>query len=234
LGGILSVAAQNITVKFEVENDDVVVNKIITKFSTKELVRGKVYELNLTDIQSEERRDLLCSLSIPNCGTATDHYPLVKVTVSYFNVISGQNESTVNGCVITRGEHSNVSERRDYRVDKQYNRLLAAQAMDQANDEAAKGNLEKARAILKAARGRISESVSAQDEFCQNLVGDIQRCESGLSSRAEYESGGSKMLTNQMNAHYVQRSSNVSWQSQQVYNTTARSVMQTQFKSNNN
>jgi hypothetical protein len=39
------------------------------------------------------------------------------------------------------------------------------------------------------------------------------------------------MLTNQMQAHYVQRSSNVAWAGQAAYQTSSRCAMQQNFKS---
>ncbi len=89
---------------------------------------------------------------------------------------------------------------------------------------------------LQGAVQRIKESVSAGDAFCQALVGDIERCGAGLASHDSYSAGGSKMLMNQCQAHYVQRSSNVAWAGQQAYQTTARFQMQSAFSplSNNN
>src|SRR5690349_13681516 len=99
----------------------------------------------MTDIQSEENRDILVSMSLPATNTPTTNYPLLKVTLSYLNVITGRHESATQECAIRRGEESNSEERRDFQLDKQHNRLLAAQAMDHANDLGRSGDLQGVR-----------------------------------------------------------------------------------------
>jgi hypothetical protein len=233
LGGLLSVVAQDIRVSFEAPagGQAVRINRVLTKFRSTELEAGRAYELALGDIQSEERRDILVEVSIANTTDVDAVLPVLKTTVTYTNVITGQQGARAETTATVRRPALPTGETRDYAVDRQLNRLLAAEAMEQANEAARDGQMERAREIIKRASGRIAESVSRDDEFCKSLVSDLERCEGGLQSQSSWAADGSKMLTNQMQAHYVQRSTNVGWAGQASYQTSTRDRMQCNFKS---
>lgn len=238
LGGLLSVVGQDIRVTFEAigGGEQVRINRILTRFKTTEVEPGRVYEVALGDIQSEERRDILVDVSIAGATTDveadTPEWPVLKTTVTYTNVITGRSGARAEhtATIIRRpaADHHHHDEARDVAVDRQLNRWLAAEAMEAANEVARGGDMERARAIIKRASDRIRESVSRADEFCQSLVSDLARCEGGLVSHGSWAAGGSKMLTNQMQAHQVQRSTNVGWASQASYQSSARCQMQQQ------
>jgi hypothetical protein len=234
LAGLLSVVGQDIKVTFEVpqgSEGQVKINRVFTKFRSTEIEAGRSYELALGDIQSEERRDILVDLSITSTAYAESGLPLLKTTVSYTNVITGEAHATVEHTSTIKRPTQPTGETRNFDVDRQLNRLLAAEAMEQANEAAQEGSVERAREIIKRASERIRESVSRDDDFCKSLVSDLERCEGGLQSQSAWAADGSKMLTNQMQAHYVQRSTNVAWAGQAAYQTTSRCAMQQNFKS---
>jgi len=233
LGGLLSVVAQDIRVGFEAPGQVVQIKHVLTKFRSTELEAGRAYELALGDIQSEERRDILVEVSIANTTNSDVDavMSVLKATVTYTNVITGQQGARAEAAATVRRPALPTGETRDYAVDRQLNRLLAAEAMEQANEAARDGEMERAREIIKRARERIAESVSRDDEFCKSLVSDLERCEGGLQSQSSWAGAGSKMLTNQMQAHYVQRSTNVGWAGQASYQTSTRDRMQCNFKS---
>ncbi len=68
-----------------------------------------------------------------------------QVTATYLNVITSEQTCAHVTLTIRRTEGSNLSEKRDFEVDKQHNRIIAAEAMEQANDLAKSGNLEQVR-----------------------------------------------------------------------------------------
>ncbi|ELR19543.1 von Willebrand factor type A domain containing protein [Acanthamoeba castellanii str. Neff] len=232
------VVGQDIRVTFEAigGGEQVRINRILTRFKTTEVEPGRVYEVALGDIQSEERRDILVDVSIAGATTDveadTPEWPVLKTTVTYTNVITGRSGARAehSATIIRRpaADHHHHDEARDVAVDRQLNRWLAAEAMEAANEVARGGDMERARAIIKRASDRIRESVSRADEFCQSLVSDLARCEGGLVSHGSWAAGGSKMLTNQMQAHQVQRSTNVGSASQASYQSSARCQMQQQ------
>lgn len=136
-------------------------------------------------------------MSVPPIDESSDETPILETTVSYFNVITGQQHSVRHTATISRPA-SGYAMTRNVQVDRQLNRVFSAEAMDTANEAARAGDLERARDILRRTRDRIMESVSKDDPFCQSLVADLGRCEAGLSSHAAYRAGGAHTLTNQM------------------------------------
>jgi len=231
LGGLLSTVAQNIVIKIEVDTG-VVIKQLLTKYTAKEIMPGAIYEINLPDLQSQEHRDILIMFQIPAVPQAFDEFPVVKVSMSYLNVITKQQVDVANAFTlkISRPMKTDPNMPVNFNLDKQYNRIIAAEAMTNAETLANTNRLNEAREILTKARNRIKESVSATDEFCKGLVVDLDRCAQGLSSREVYQQQGQQQLMNNAVAHYQQRSTNVGWSSQQTYQTDARYQMQSKFK----
>jgi len=231
LGGLLSTVAQNIVIKIEVDTG-VVIKQLLTKYTTKEVMPGAIYEINLPDLQSQEHRDILIMFQIPAIPQAFDEFPVAKVSISYLNVITKKQIDVANAFTlkISRPLKTDPNMPVNFNLDKQYNRIIAAEAMTNADAFANKNKLNEAREILTKAKNRIKESVSATDEFCKGLVVDLDRCAQGLASREVYQQQGQQQLMNNSVAHFQQRSTNVGWTSQQTYQTDARNQMQNFFK----
>jgi len=231
LGGLLSTVAQNIIIKVEVDTG-VVIKQLLTKYTTKEVMPGAIYEISLADLQSQEHRDILIMFQIPAVPQAFDEFPVAKVSISYLNVITKQQIDVANVFTlkINRPLKTDPDMPVNFNLDKQYNRIIAAEAMTNADAFANKNKLNEAREILTKAKNRIKESVSSTDEFCKGLVVDLDRCAQGLASREVYQQQGQQQLMNNSVAHFQQRSTNVGWESQQTYKTDARNQMQNFFK----
>jgi len=228
LGGLLSVAGQNISLKIEAQNDSII-SKLITKYSITNSTNGKSYELNIGDIQSDEQKDILFSASLPTVANEATEFIIAKLTLTYFNVIDTKLETTTAEVKVQRLFQVPADSRPNFELDKQRNRLLAAEAMEKATYEGNKGNLSVARELLKTCYSRISESISAKDPFCVGLIEDIKKCESNLRDVTTYNQVGQQMLNNNYVAHYMQRSSNVQMQGQQAYQTTSRKAQHANF-----
>lgn len=89
--------------------------------------------------------------------------------------------------------------------------------MEEATHAGNAGSLVAARKTLETAIATIKESISKEDEFCEGLLVDLQKCLEGLKDQRSYETKGNQMLQNNFNAHFMQRSSNVQMASQAVY-----------------
>lgn len=114
--------------------------------------------------------------------------------MTYFNPRSN-NESceTLISCTVQRKDEVSAEEQvRDLQVDKQINRLLAAECMEAAKNEASNGNLEKARQMLLDTINIINQSVSSKDELCQDLVADLQQILASLKSEQTWNNVGAK------------------------------------------
>jgi len=225
---LLSTVGQNLKVSFHAA-EGITIKTIHTKFKLTEVAAGKHYDLVIGDIQSEEEKDIIVCLSLPKTEIALDKSDVLKISLTYMNVIRKRDETTEIVATIGRPLQG-TGEPRNYEIDKNLNRVIAAEAMESSNDFAKAGQMDKAQEVLVAASTRISESVSSKDEFCQNLVKDIERCKAGVQSQASFASVGSKMLLNQAHAHSAQRSTNVAWGAQQCYQTSNRAGMYSNFK----
>jgi len=225
LGGLLSVVAQNITLKIEAEVPAKIKN-VFTKYPTKEIIASKCYEISLGDIQSEEQRDIVIMMELPSVSQEVEAHIFANATLTYFNVLNSSLETKTTKAQVQRPISEPPGQKVNIELDKQYNRLAAAEAMKQATDFGNAHNLEQARKVIAVTISRIQESVSASDEFCRGLVTDLQACSNGLRDQRSYASEGNQMLTNNFNAHSKQRSTNVQMVSQQVYQTSARNDLQ--------
>lgn len=131
---------------------------------------------------------------MPATENATDSFELAKVKLTYFNP-RANNEAceTSISCTIQRKDEVSAEEQvRDVQVDKQINRLLAAEVMEGAKKEASNGNLEKARQILQDTMNVIKQSVSSKDPLCQDLVSDLQQIFGSLKSEQTWNNFGAK------------------------------------------
>jgi len=154
--------------------------------------------------------------------------PLVNISLSYFNVLSTKLEQSSVTSSVDRPLALTVKPAVDFNLDKQYNRLLAAEAMEQANRSGQAGDLTLARSTLTSVMQRIQNSVSASDPFCVGLLTDLKQCQASLKDHNTYEQQGAQMLMNNVDAHYKQRSNNVNMASQQAYQTSSRNMQQEQ------
>lgn len=231
LGGLLSVVAQNIKVVFEIpdspETQGLKIKKIMTRFKVREIQTGKKYEVNIGDIQSEEQRDILCALQLPST-LETLNYPLLKVTVSYDDVLADRQEILDSTAVIARMASSSTKPPTpNLHIDEQRNRVIAATAMEDAIDVGDKGNLAKARETVLEAMKKIQNSPSKDSESCAGLLNDLQKCLEGLRDRDTYTSSGGHYLRSYSHSHYAQRSTPTT----SGYRTTSRDALSVRFSS---
>eukprot|EP01105_Mastigella_eilhardi_P019518 TRINITY_DN4594_c0_g1_i1.p1 TRINITY_DN4594_c0_g1~~TRINITY_DN4594_c0_g1_i1.p1 ORF type:complete len:489 (-),score=141.63 TRINITY_DN4594_c0_g1_i1:70-1491(-) len=221
VGGLLSVCAQGVTLKFEAVGGTQI-KKILTGFEVKELVPNMCYELALADIQSEENRDVLISLQVPSMLEAAEVHAVLTVTVNYRDVIENRQETASCVCHIARPDQVPAGLQVNHKLDLQRNRLSAAEAMETATQLANQGHLEEARKTLTDAVNRIKESTTAGDPFCVNLVKDLEACRDGLQDQHAYTAYGHSTLTTCSAGHYRQRVTSYTHSGLSSYTTTSR------------
>jgi hypothetical protein len=171
----------------------------------------------------------LISVTVPAISAAVAQYELVRVTLKYQNVVESKAATAVASAIIERPAEAK-NQTPNFELNKQYNRLMAAEAMEKATEAGNQGNLELGRKLLLDAINSIRESVSAKDAFCQGLLTDLAKCQEKLKDKTTYMNEGQMMLNNNYAAHYMQRSSNVAMPSQAAYQTPSRGIQQMNFK----
>jgi len=202
LGGLLSVVGQNIRLKCEAING-AVIKDLHTGFENKRLSSTN-YEISLGDIYSEESRETLFTLVLPE-STENSNAPIMKFSVEYFDIsksIFGTCETT---CFINRKLNA-TQETPNLEVSEQMQRVVVVTAMKEAKAAAEKKDFVQAQQILSSAKQSITTSPFANAEMSKQLMEDITSTEQGVSSPQNWQQGGNANLMGQMEMHSKQRS----------------------------
>ena len=142
-----------------------------------------------------QARDVVLRLYVPATNTSTDAFELAQVKLTYVNPRSNNEtcERSIS-CTVQRKDQVSAEEKvRSYEVDKQINRLVVADCMEAAKNEASAGNLEKARQMLRDTMNVIKQSVSSKDLLCQGLLSDLQQIFDSFKSEQTWNNFGSKI-----------------------------------------
>merc|ERR1719384_409143 len=231
LGGLVSIIGQDLNFQVEALND-IEINKCLSTGYTLSVTKPrKVHTISINNLQSEENRDLIFELKVPKVADKREKYPIIQTAVTYKNVVKDTTETLTNICCIDRIDSQQIGER-NIELDVQYNRVLAANAMEEADGLATKGKLEEARKVLTKAQNHIKSSKSNKNKFSTALVKDMQRIQDNMRSRQQYTSHGGKMMKMNRMAHQMQRSTQSSnYASQSMYANRSKCAMQSRFKS---
>lgn len=231
LGGLVSMIGQDLKVKIQALNN-VEINECLSKGLPLTVTQPrKIHTVSIKDLQSEERRDLVFELKLPALGAAKESDPIVQLSVQYKNVVKDVQETLSNVCSIARIEGAQKGER-NMDLDIQYNRVMAANAMEKADQLANQGRIEDARKLLTASVQTIQASPSSAEAFSVNLMQDMQTIQSNMQSQQQYRSVGRKMMKSNMQCQQMQRSVQSSqWASQGAYEGRSKKKMKKKFKS---
>lgn len=230
LGGLLSVVAQGIVLKIETVGDTTFKKLHSTNYKLKE--NGK--DVIIGDLYSEEQRDILFQVELAaKQAPIPEGEVVVRLSLEYFDVCDSRTQTTEPIQVVVKRlsekEASALGRKPNIALDKQRNRLISAEALDEGRRLADDGNFSRAKEILTGAIGQINLSPSHDDPFCQGLVIDLQNCMAGLSDSSAYNSIGSKMINNYYQTNSRQRSTNSSSAAQESYTTSLKSSMKSKF-----
>jgi hypothetical protein len=184
LGGLMSTAATNmklsITPMNGAKNMRILGDFIVT-------MNDGIVTTNIGDIQSEEKRHILFEVDIPKVRTKTKASTYCSVKLSYDNKITSTADVLLSLLDLKRGR---VTCKRDAFVDEQYNRVIAGQALKEADEFGRIGQLEKARGMLDSAMLQVSSSCAAQTPLSSNLISDLTETRKGYSTKKDYSTWG--------------------------------------------
>lgn len=208
LGGLLSVAAQNLKLRITAAGD-CGLEKPVTAYKTVTVQEHKIYEVTIPDIYSEEEKDILCTVNVPKCPDHVNaqEYQLAVFHLDYFNVIDCAPYLLSATAVITlTPEGPEVHGDVDKEIELQRNRCEAAQALTLATELADQGNYEAARSAIRRCRARIQASTCATDDLSTHLVETLTDAEGGLRDKTSYVEYGKQAATSYTLSHLQQRS----------------------------
>merc|ERR1711972_945890 len=225
LGGLVSTVGQNLKVQVQALNN-VEINRCLVKgFSTKVDIPKKKHTILVKDLQSEENRDFIFELKVPQIEAEKKEDPLIQLSVHYENVVKGTTETLTNICNITRIDGKQIGER-NVELDQQYNRVIASDAMEEAEKLAKNGKLKDARNVLTNAERTIKSSKTFSSPFCSNLVQDMGSIRGNMMDFSSYQMQGQQQLAQMSQCQQQQRSYNCGASpSLAMYSTSSRSGM---------
>eukprot|EP01123_Difflugia_compressa_P010859 TRINITY_DN409_c0_g1_i3.p1 TRINITY_DN409_c0_g1~~TRINITY_DN409_c0_g1_i3.p1 ORF type:complete len:471 (+),score=75.26 TRINITY_DN409_c0_g1_i3:63-1475(+) len=221
LGGLLSVVAQNISLEVEGINGTIV-DMVKTAYPT--VNQHSRYTIAIGDIQSEEERDVLLIVTVPEYVQQIDQSSIIRAKLSYFNVITSKQEETTCQCVVSRNNDLTPCVY-NLKVDCQRNRLFAADALSEAKKKGDAGDYKGARDAIDRVREIIRKSKTSNDPFVVALLQDLDQSYSGLHDRESYTTYGGYTVTSKTSAHCQQRATHTT----QAYQTMARGTLKSKI-----
>jgi len=232
LGGLLSVVAQNITLELKAM-PGVSINTVNTSYKvvvTTDNSGNSIHTVQIGDIQSEEERDILLSVSIKASDTpilqdsTLPPQPLVVANLTYFNVLASKQEEVSGSATIWRPV-STENVQPNPLVDRQKNRIITAEALVKAKAFGDQNNYSQGRQVLQEAITKLEASISKDDDFVKSLIVDLKKSMEGLQDRDTYTSYGGYTMSTYSCAHHQQRSVS----STTSYSTQSRTMMKAQY-----
>jgi hypothetical protein len=179
--------------------------------------------VKFADVQSEEKRHVLVSATLPMSAKKNGAFPMFKATVKYRNLVREIDENKVIDCLVNRNGKEGTA---NQNVDVSRNRIIATEAMSRAEELGDRDELAKARKTIQESLDVIKASVSADNKFCIGLINDLNNCLEGLRDRNQYRNVTKQYMTQNIMCHKVERACNfdADFASQMTYNNESRAV----------
>ncbi|BBH04988.1 Zinc finger C3HC4-type RING finger family protein, partial [Prunus dulcis] len=208
IGGLLSVVVQELLVRIECVHPSLQLGSIKAgSYRTSMMADARMGSISVGDLYAEEERDFLVTINIPVVASSYE-MSLVKVRCVYRDPITKEmvNVEEASEVMIQRPEVVGeliVS----MEVDRQRNRLHAAEAMSEARVAAENGDLVGAVSVLESCRRALSESASARagDRLCASLSAELKEMQERMGNRRAYEESGRAYVLSGLSSHSWQR-----------------------------
>lgn len=207
IGGLLSVVAKNLQVKIECIHPTVYLESIKAgSYPNSVSSNHHTGSIDAGDLYADEERNFLVSVNIP-AEISSNRTSLLKISCTYNDpftketVILEDHEVRIERTKTARQETFSIE------VDRQRNRIRAADAIAQARTAAERGDLTGAISTLDNCRKLLSETMSAksQDSLCIALDAELKEMQDRMASRRLYEESGRAYILSGLSSHSWQR-----------------------------
>lgn len=236
IGGLLSVVVQELQVKVECLHPRLEIGSIQAgSYKSSIMANAIMGFVDVGDLYAEEERDFLVTVNIPVDGTS-DEMSLLKVSCTYRDPMT-KGMMTLEEASQVKIQRPEITGTRvvSMEVDKQRNRLRAAEAMAEARAAAENGDLARAVSVLESCGKALSETAStrAGDRLCIALCAELKEMQERMASRRVYETSGRAYILSGLSSHSLQRAtargdSSDSTNLMQAYQTPSMADMVTQ------
>ncbi|KAE9611417.1 hypothetical protein Lal_00011482 [Lupinus albus] len=206
IGGLLSVTVQELQVGIECIHQDLsLVSLKAGSYPSRVMANGRKGFIDVGDLYADEERDFLVSVYVP--ATSGNETSLIKVKCVYKDPLTQETSTLESEEVKIERPGIAVRVEMSIEVDRQRNRLQAAEAMAQARLSAEQGDLTGAVSVLENCRKILSETVSAKshDRLCVALDAELKEMQERMVSRHVYESSGRAYILSGLSSHSWQR-----------------------------
>ncbi|KAL3630098.1 hypothetical protein CASFOL_023082 [Castilleja foliolosa] len=205
IGGLLSIVIQELCITVRAASQGVEIKSIPSgRYYSSISDQGSNGTITVGDLYADEEKEFLIDISVPVCTTL-----LLDITCSYRDVLS--NETVYVECERVEIQRPDSLSPLDtivnLEVDRQRNRLNAAEGIAEAQRIAETGNLRGARAILSNRRSSLLASASCQvgDGLSMWLEAEMKETEERMGSQEVYNRSGRAYALSNMSAHGYQR-----------------------------
>ncbi|KAI9077153.1 hypothetical protein K1719_040975 [Acacia pycnantha] len=208
IGGLLSVVVQELQVEIVCVHPRLQLTSVKAgSYRTSMTANSGKASIEVGDLYADEERDFLVTVNVPVDGSS-DEMPLLIVNSLYRDPITKETVALKDGSEvkiqrpeIARGATVSIE------VDRQRNRLLAAEAMAGARVAAERGDLAAAVSILDSCHKALSETVSAQagDRLCIALCAELKEMQERMANQRVYEQSGRAYVLSGLSSHSWQR-----------------------------
>jgi uncharacterized protein YegL len=206
IGGLLSVMVQRMRVTLECVHPGVSLSSVKSgSYANLLSGDGRSGSIEVGDLYADEERDFLISVKVPR--TSSEELVLVQICGSYKDPVKKETLNLEHKGVSIQRPRNAVLETVSIKVDRERNRVRAAEAMALARAAAEKGTLSEAVAALDEERQRLANSVSGQigDRLCLSLDAELKEMQDRMVSRKRYEMSGRAYILSGLSSHSWQR-----------------------------
>lgn len=207
IGGLLSVVAKELQVCVECLHPTIRIGCLQAgSYPNRVVAERHMGFIDVGDLYADEERDFLLSVNVP-ADFSSNESSLLKVVCVYCDPISKEMITLESEEVRIKRRELGGQETVSIEVDRQRNRLKAAEAMAQARSAAEQGDLAGAVSILESFRRALSDTVSAKsgDRLCVALDAELKEIQERMVSRHVYEASGRAYILSGLSSHSWQR-----------------------------
>ncbi|KAL7109668.1 hypothetical protein ACP275_06G188600 [Erythranthe tilingii] len=215
IGGLLSVMTQGLRLSMRSASHGVEIKSIPSGRYSSEITDGESKgTIHIGDLYADEVKEFLINLSVPallnpNEEETERKTSLLDIACSYKDIVSKEAvEIECDLVEIRRAKTVSPSEMAvNLEVDRQRNRLRAAESIAEAQKMAETGDLFGARCTLSKGRTEIFGSAAGQagDSMSAWLGADMKETERRMGSVQQYQQEGRAFALAGMSAHGAQR-----------------------------
>ncbi|XP_074366258.1 E3 ubiquitin-protein ligase WAV3 [Apium graveolens] len=207
IGGLLSVVVKELHLTIETVDSRISLGSIKTgSYPNHMMPNGKTAYVEVGDLYADEERDFLVSVNLPK-EILNKETSILKVRSNYINPLTKQTVTLDSDIVKIMRPEIAGQDIVSIEVDRQRNRLQAAESMAEARAAAEQGDLAGAISILESCRNMLSQTVSARahDHLCIALDAELKEMQERMASRHVYEASGRAYILSGLSSHSWQR-----------------------------